>query len=191
MNQRFCDIDSPLPLFHRGRHEQTPHRPRGKPMSAPLVALTVAAAVGSGAVGGVFFAFSTFVMSALRRLPAAQGVAAMQSINVTAPMPPLMLLMFGTALAHVALIVAAVITLGEPFAPWWLAAAVVYLAGEIVVTMTYNVPRNNDLAALDPGSAETAARWPSWLAEWTAGNHVRTVAGAAAAGALCVALAVG
>ena len=63
--------------------------------------------------------------------------------------------------------------------------------GEIAVTMAYNVPRNNELAALDPDSAEAAARWPSWTAEWTAGNHVRTVAGAAAAGALCIALLVG
>ena len=32
----------------------------------------------------MFFAFSTFVMQALDRLPAPQGIAAMQSINVTA-----------------------------------------------------------------------------------------------------------
>jgi uncharacterized membrane protein len=153
-----------------------------------LVALTYVTALGCGLSAGALFAFSSFVTKALARLQPAQGIAAMQSINVTAPMPPLMLLMFGTALAHVALIVAAVITLGEPFAPWWLAAAVVYLAGGIVVTMTYNVPRNNELAALDPGSAETAACWTSWVAEWTAGNHVRTVAGVTAAAALDVAL---
>jgi uncharacterized membrane protein len=157
-------------------------------MSDPLVVLTIATAVGSAAVGGVFFAFSTFVTAALRRLPPAQGLAAMQSINVTAPMPPLMLLMFGTALACVALIVAAVVSWGEPFAPWLLAGAVVYLLGEIAVTMAYNVPRNNELAALDPDAAEAAARWPSWIAEWTAGNHVRTVAGLAAAAALLIAL---
>ena len=68
--------------------------------------------------------------------------------------------------------------------PWLLAGGVVYLLGEIAVTMAYNVPRNNELAALDPGSAEAAARWPSWVAEWTAGNHVRTVAGVAAAALL-------
>ncbi len=149
-------------------------------MSTPLVVLTVAAAVCSAAVGGVFFAFSTFVMAALRRLPAAQGIAAMQSINVTAPMPPLMLLLFGTALACVALIVVAVVD----GSPWLLAGGVVYLLGDIAVTMTYNVPRNNELAALDPSSAEAAARWPSWTAEWTAGNHVRTVAGFASAALL-------
>jgi hypothetical protein len=38
--------------------------------------LTVAAAVGSGVMAGVFFAFSTFVMRALGRLPAPQGIAA-------------------------------------------------------------------------------------------------------------------
>ena len=128
----------------------------------------------------MFFAFSTFVMAALRRLPAAQGIAAMQSINVTAPMPPLMLLLFGTALACVALIVVAVVD----GSPWLLAGGVVYLLGDIAVTMAYNVPRNNELAALDPGSAEAAARWPSWTAEWTAGNHVRTVAGFASAALL-------
>ena len=95
-------------------------------MSTPLVVLTVATAIGSAAVGGVFFAFSTFVMPALRRLPAAQGIAAMQSINVTALLPPLMLLMFGTALACVALIVVAVVD----GSPWLVAGAAVYLVGD-------------------------------------------------------------
>ena len=48
------------------------------------------------------------------------------------------------------------------------------------MTIAYNVPRNNALAALDPDSAEAAARWPR-TSEWTAGNHVRTVAGVIAA----------
>ena len=154
--------------------------PRRDPMSTPLVVLTVATAIASAAAGGVFFAFSTFVMPALRRLPAAQGIAAMQSINVTAVLPPLMLLMFGTALACVALIVVAVVD----WSPWLLAGAAVYLVGEIVVTIAYNVPRNNELAAMDPASEDDAARWPAWEREWTAGNHVRTVAGVAAAALL-------
>ena len=45
-------------------------------------ALAFAAARGSGVVGGVFFAFSSFVMAALARRPAHEGIAAMQSINV-------------------------------------------------------------------------------------------------------------
>ena len=52
-------------------------------MSDGLVfALTLIAALGSGLMAGVFFAFSSFVMTALARLAPAPGIAAMQSINV-------------------------------------------------------------------------------------------------------------
>jgi uncharacterized membrane protein len=60
-------------------------------MDGFLFALTLFAALGCGVVAGVFFAFSAFVMRALARLPAQQGIAAMQSINVTAVTAPLML----------------------------------------------------------------------------------------------------
>jgi uncharacterized membrane protein len=49
-----------------------------------LFVLTLFAALGCAMMAGVFFAFSTFVMMALARLPAEQGVAAMQAINVAA-----------------------------------------------------------------------------------------------------------
>ena len=39
------------------------------------------ALLGSALVGGIFFAFSSFVMKALARVPPAEGIAAMQSIN--------------------------------------------------------------------------------------------------------------
>ena len=138
-----------------------------------MSALTVVAAVGCAAMGGVFFAFSAFVMAALRRLPAAQGVAAMQSINVVAVTPLFMTALFGTALACVAAIVD-----GE------IAAGAVYLLGVIAVTIAYNVPRNNALASVDPGSAEAERLWARYLTEWTAANHVRTLSGLAAAALL-------
>ena len=47
-------------------------------------ALTLVTALGCGTIAGVFFAFSTFVMKALARLPPEEGIAAMQSINVFA-----------------------------------------------------------------------------------------------------------
>ena len=52
-----------------------------------LPTLTFFAAIGARVVGGVFFAFSNFVMPALARLPAAGGIAAMNSINVTVITP--------------------------------------------------------------------------------------------------------
>ena len=45
--------------------------------------LIVVSALGSGLVGGIFFAFSSFIMKAVARVPPAHGIAVMQSINVT------------------------------------------------------------------------------------------------------------
>ena len=61
--------------------------------------------IGAGIVGGVFFAFSTFVMKALAQLPASQGVAAMQRISVVVINPLFMGAFMGTALLAAACIV--------------------------------------------------------------------------------------
>ncbi len=63
--------------------------------------LIVCTAIACAAMGGVFFAFSSFVMRALARMPPAQGIAAMQSINVVAVTPVFMTALFGTAAACV------------------------------------------------------------------------------------------
>ncbi|MGB7160617.1 MAG: hypothetical protein WBD40_21305 [Tepidisphaeraceae bacterium] len=47
-----------------------------------IFALSLLAALGWGRIAGAFFAFSTFVMRALARLPAHEGIAAMQAINL-------------------------------------------------------------------------------------------------------------
>jgi uncharacterized membrane protein len=63
-----------------------------------------------------------------------------------------------------------------------------YLIGTILATMACNVPLNNKLARVKPDSAEGAALWTRYLSDWTAWNHVRTVASLAAAAALAMAL---
>src|SRR5215208_1714033 len=62
-------------------------------------AKTPTTALGCGLVAGVFFAFSTLVMPALKRLPPAHGIAAMQSINKLAVTAAFMTTPFGTAVA--------------------------------------------------------------------------------------------
>jgi uncharacterized membrane protein len=48
-----------------------------------LITLKLLVCIGAGIIGGVFFAFSVFVMKALAALPPHQGIGAMQRINVT------------------------------------------------------------------------------------------------------------
>jgi uncharacterized membrane protein len=149
-------------------------------MNQTIRSITTITAVGSGLAGGVFFAFSSFVMPALRRLPSAQGVAAMQSINKQAPTPVFMTLLFGTAALSAGLGVYAVLHRDEPQAGWLLGGSLSYLAS-IVITAAFHVPRNDKLAALDAGAADTARYWTTYLSQWTAGNHLRTLTCAAAA----------
>ncbi|HET9531010.1 MAG TPA: hypothetical protein VFQ92_11700, partial [Blastocatellia bacterium] len=50
--------------------------------SSFIFVITIVTALGSGLIAGVFFAFSSFVMRALCRLPTREAIAAMKSINV-------------------------------------------------------------------------------------------------------------
>ena len=156
-----------------------------------LAALTAAAALGCGLNAGVFFAFSSFVMKALARLQPAQGVTAMQSINVVAVTPAFMVALFGTALACVALGAWALADRDAAAAPYLLAGSTVYLLGAIGLTVAYHVPRNNALATLHPGQAEAAARWADYLSGWTRWNHLRAGAALAAAALFTLGLQMG
>ena len=138
-------------------------------------ALTITSALGSGIVAGVFFAFSSFVMAALARLPADQGIAAMQSINITVITPTFMTALFGTGLLCLVLIAAAIMGWSQSGSYWLLAGAVIYLIGNPIVTMIFNVPLNDALAAVDPASSNGAAVWANHLSQWVMWNHVRTI----------------
>jgi uncharacterized membrane protein len=157
-------------------------------MSGVLFTATLATALGCGLIAGVFFAFSTSVMPALKRLPPAQGIAAMQSINKLAVTPAFMTALFGTAVACLGLVAWAVISWGERPAALVLAGGALYLVGAIAVTTARNVPLNDGLATLHPQGADAAGRWDEYVARWTAWNHVRVVASLAAAATLTIVL---
>ena len=160
-------------------------------MDDALVALTLVTALGCGLSAGALFAFSSFVMKALARLPAAQGIAAMNSINVMAVTPVFMTALFGTGVACLGLVVWALADWHDSYGPYLVAGSVLYLAGTTGLTMAYHVPRNNALAAVQPGDPDAEAHWRRYVTEWTRGNHIRVAAGLAAAAALTGALHVG
>lgn len=149
-----------------------------------LIAVT---ALGCVTMGGVFFGFSSFVMGALGRLPAAQGIAAMQSMNIVVINPIFMTVFLGTGAASVAVAVAA-LSSPDPARRYLLGGALTYLAGVIGVTMAGNVPLNNALDAADPAAVDAATFWSHYLRRWTSWNHVRTIAGIAAGALMAMAL---
>jgi uncharacterized membrane protein len=148
-----------------------------------LVVVAFCASLGCGLMAGVFLAFSSFVMSALARLPPPQGIAAMQSINIRAVTPVFMTVFLGTAALCVVLF--ALTLFSAPVgAAYLLTGSLCYVVGSFLVTIVFNVPRNNRLATANPEEQATARVWTDYLRSWTAWNHVRTVTSLAAAGIL-------
>jgi len=137
-------------------------------------------AIGCGLLAGVYFAFSTFIMTALGRIDHARGISAMNAINSIILRSLFMPLFFGTTLASLILAVMTLFRWSEPGATAMLAGGLIYVAGMFLCTMFFNVPLNNALAAVDPASAETASVWARYRKDWTLWNHLRTIASTAA-----------
>jgi len=151
------------------------------------IGLVFIAAIGSGIVAGIFFAFSSFVMTALGKISPAQAVAAMNSINVTVINPGFMTAFMGTGVLCLVIGVESPFLWNHTGAGLAFLASLVYLLGCFGATMVLNVPLNNQLASIaDPAAA--IAFWPEYLKTWTMWNHLRTIAAALSAVLFTVAL---
>lgn len=143
-------------------------------MVALVPALAFAAVIGSGLMAGLFFIFSVCIMQALSRLPPEGGIAAMNAINDVILNPLFLGAFMGTALLSLGLIAVALIWGGQ--GSYLLAAGgLVYLVGTLAVTMVFNVPLNNALAAAS-GQAAVDLWRERYLTDWVWWNHVRTFA---------------
>lgn len=150
--------------------------------------LTLIAALTCGLIGGIFYPFSTFVMKALRRLPADAGIAAMQTINITVITPWFLAPFLLAAVACIAVIAAALLRWQEPDTLFLLGGGALYLIGSFLVTFVFNIPRNEALASVVPTDTDSATYWAEYLSSWTFWNHVRTATALAAAALLIIAL---
>ena len=133
-------------------------------------------AIGCGVMSGVYFAFSTFIMASFARLAPDAGIAAMNAINLQIVRSPFMPLFLATTLVAVGL---AGYALFHWSAPWgWaaLAGGTLYVFGMFGVTMAFNVPLNDALAAHPFSGGGDAEIWARYLRDWTFWNHVRTLA---------------
>jgi len=140
-------------------------------------------ALGCALMGGLYFAFSAFIMRALDSIGPAQGVAAMNAINSTILRSLFMPLFFGTTIGAAALAVLGAIHAEGPAASYMLSGGIIYVVGMFVVTMLFNVPLNNLLASTGPEN------WARYLSTWTRWNHLRTLASIGASALFIAAVA--
>lgn len=155
-----------------------------------VVAVT---ALASAVLGGALFSFSTFVMQGLGRLEPADGLRAMQRINEEAPRGLLMLPLLVSPLGAVVTAVVAATGWGVE-GTTLVGDEALLLTGAVLgvvaflVTVAANVPRNDVIAALDPGDRSAAGAWAELRRSWTRWNHVRVTLAILAAALLGVAL---
>ncbi|WP_068116177.1 anthrone oxygenase family protein [Tropicimonas marinistellae] len=133
-------------------------------------------------VGGVFLAFSDFIMRSLAKTGGHGGIEAMQVINREVFRWIFMALFLG--LAAVSVIVAAygAFALTGPARTLIMLAGLVYLIGCFGVTVFFNVPMNEALAGMETSGASTRDYWnQTYVPHWTFWNSVRTAACAVSA----------
>jgi uncharacterized membrane protein len=147
----------------------------GGSMNSLLTIAGTSAVLGSALMAGAFFAFSSFIMKALARIPSPEGIATMQSINVVVINPSFMGVFFGTAVLSVVVIVMGLLNTGHPSTTFFIGGAVLYLTGTFLVTIFANVPLNDQLAAVSATNFDSTNVWSRYLHRWTWWNHVRTL----------------
>lgn len=157
-------------------------------LSRIVTVVNFSSALGAGLVAGVFFAFSSFVMPALARLPPLQGLVAMQSINVVVLNRSFLGVFLGTALGSGLLLLDALLRWSAPGARLRLVGGALYLLGSLLVTAACNVPWNEALARLLPEGQRAARAWNEYVSAWSFWNHVRTAASLGAAALLTLGL---
>ncbi|MDU8946214.1 anthrone oxygenase family protein [Ovoidimarina sediminis] len=147
-----------------------------------------AVALAFAVTGGMFLAFSDFIMRALGATPGAGGLAAMQEINRAVFRWVFMTLFLGLVPVSLLLLGLGLWAVGGTPGGLMAVAGLVYLAGVFGVTAARNVPMNTALDRFAAQSAEGAAYWrETYLPKWTGWNSVRAVASILSSGLMLAA----
>jgi uncharacterized membrane protein len=140
-------------------------------MTAVREALLVASVLAVGLVAGLFCAFAYAVMPGLAQTDDRSLISSMQRINVVIVNPLFLLLFFG-GLAFTA---AAAIFYRDHGLFWWIVGSAVLYAAGLLITVAFNIPLNDQLAASgDPaGIADPAAVRDAFETAWVRWNIAR------------------
>ena len=140
-------------------------------------------------VGGVFLAFSDFIMRSLARTGGAGGVEAMQVINREVFRWVFMTFFIGMAPISLAIAAYGGFVIEGGAGTLLLLAGLTYFVACFGVTVLFNVPMNEALAKMDTASKSTREYWAdTYLPRWTFWNTVRTFASTVSAMLLLSAL---
>lgn len=163
--------------------------PKATPMSLWFLLLCALTLIAYAAIGGVFLAFSDFIMRSFDLVKNQAGIESMQVLNVEIMRSIFMVLFMGLAILSLVIVIHAAVTLGGPPRLLLIGAGLSYLLGVFAVTAVGNVPLNNQLAALVPQTSQALAFWKeAYMTRWVNLNSLRTLACFVASGLTLAAL---
>lgn len=134
-----------------------------------LTILAVSTAALTAINGGVFFAFSTFVIPGLRRIPPIEAVHAIQAMNRVVPRSLYLPVFLLSGLGGGATAIVALFSGGSG----WIVAGGVTAFVALVLSFAVNIPRNNAIDTVPDADADAGLR--DYLGPWTFANHLRTL----------------
>ena len=141
--------------------------------------LSLFLALWSAVIGGVFSAFSEFIMAALMRTTPEGGIEAMQQINHTVIKTQFVVGILAIAGISIAFAIYGNFAFSGGARRALILAPIVYIPSVFLMTIFGNVPMNNKLESLAHTSSEAKTYWPIYGRVWTRLNHVRTLGGVA------------
>jgi uncharacterized membrane protein len=133
-----------------------------------------AAIVWFGVMAGFFWSFSVVVMPGLNDADPLAAMRSMQAINDGVQNMMFAIGFFGAPLLCILMVLHSIARFQGIPSAMILGASIVYLLGVFSVTFLFNVPLNQDLAAVDASSASNATLMVDYIEDWTIWNHVRT-----------------
>ena len=141
-------------------------------MMSVLLWLDEIAIISFGFIGGVYFAFSFFVMQSLNKVSHPEAIRTMNSINSVILKSPFMFLFFFSSFIAFIIFLENLILYklisNEGF------ASIVFLIGMFLCTAIKNVPLNNKLADFDynESSCNSEIEWNYYYNNWVKWNHI-------------------
>ena len=143
----------------------------GYDIASLLLLLDKIAIISFGFLGGVYFAFSFFVMQSLNKIDHKEAINAMSSINLVILKSPFMILFFFSSFIALALFIKSIFAYKILSSRGF--ASLVFLIGMFLCTAMKNVPLNDKLASFN-NSLSPEHEWNYYYKNWTMWNHVRT-----------------
>jgi uncharacterized membrane protein len=143
-------------------------------MSLTLLLLSLAA-FATAMMAGLFYAFQWLVMPGLNATEPLAAVRSMQAINLAVRNVFFMFAFFGPlVLGGISVVLYLASWRNAPALCAW-AGFLAYALGAFGITVVFNIPLNNSLAAASPAAATAGEIWRTFYDPWMFWNLVRTI----------------